>query len=353
MTMHKQYDEDLFAESTMTFGEHLEELRICLWKAILGLLAGIIVGLFVGGPVVNFIQQPLTNALTYYYQNETLSKLEEAAAQSGGSRQADKNDAWQRIKKGQMLADEVYVDPAELLEHLKTAFPERFKDITLPQKSANQLDSKDLIPIFLWRRLADDSRVRVKSFNAHEAFGIYIKAAILVGLLIASPWIFYQIWVFVAAGLYPHEKRYVHIYLPLSIGLFFFGAMIAFLFVFEPVLNFLFSFNRWLGIDPDPRISEWIGFVLLLPLGFGIGFQLPLVMFFLERMGIVSVGTFSRHWKIAVLIIWILASILTPPDPYSQFLLGIPLTVLFFGGILLCKYMPRRHNKFEELNPES
>jgi sec-independent protein translocase protein TatC len=346
--MPKQYNEDLFADSTMTFGEHLEELRICLWKAILGLIAGIILGLFVGGPVVNFIQRPLTNALTYYYQNESLNKIKAAAEQSGAVEQQAEKNAFKRIKSGQLLADEVYIDPAELVEELKKYYPEQFTNLPLPQKSLNQHDDKGLVPVFLWRRLADDSRVRVKSFNAHEAFGIYIKAAILVGLLISSPWIFYQIWVFVAAGLYPHEKRYVHLFLPISLGLFFFGAVLAFSFVFEPVLNFLLSFNKWLGIDPDPRISEWIGFVLLLPVGFGLGFQLPLVMYFLERMGIVSAGTFIKHWKIAVLIIWILASILTPPDPYSQLLLGIPLTLLFLGGILLCKYMPARRSGFAE-----
>ena len=158
-----------------------------------------------------------------------------------------------------------------------------------------------MVHVFLWRKSADDPRVHLKSFSVWEAFGIYVKAAILVGLLIASPWIFYQIWIFVAAGLYPHEKKYVHFYLPVSIGLFFFGACVAFSFVFEPVLNFLFSVNNWLGIELDPRISEWIGFALILPVGFGIGFQLPLVMYFLERVGIVSAGMFSKHWKIAVL----------------------------------------------------
>ena len=349
MAMRKQNDEDLFAESTMTFGEHLEELRICLWKSILGLVAGIILGLFVGGPVVNFIQRPLTNALSDYYQNESLSKIKAATAESGGDENEAEKDALKRIKSDQMLVDEVYLDPAELIDQLKTTYPEQFKNFPSPPKIVDKDDGKGLVPIILWHRLADDSRVRVKSFNAHEAFGIYIKAAILVGLLISSPWIFYQIWIFVAAGLYSHEKRYVHVYLPVSLGLFFFGAMLAFFFVFEPVLRFLFSFNKWLGIDPDPRISEWVGFVLLLPVGFGVGFQLPLVMYFLERMGIVSVGTFTKHWKIAVLIIWILASILTPPDPYSQLLMGIPLTMLYFGGILLCKYIPRRSNNFQQL----
>lgn len=347
----KQFDEDVFADSTMTFGEHLDELRICLWKAVLGLIAGIIIGLFFGGTVVNLIQRPLTGALSNYYQKETEAKLTALRAESGEKTEKDILDA---VKSRRMIADDVYIDPAELLAQLKTAYPEQFQHVQLPEKSSRE-DNDGLLHLFLWRKLVDDPRVHVKSFSVHEAFGIYVKAAILVGLLIASPWIFYQIWIFVAAGLYPHEKKYVHFYLPVSIGLFFLGACVAFSFVFQPVLDFLFSVNKWLGIELDPRISEWLGFALLLPVGFGIGFQLPLVMYFLERVGVVSAGTFVKHWKIAVLIIWIVATVLTPPDPFSQFFLGIPLTFLYFGGILLCKYMPRRHSEFNSIisNPKS
>lgn len=344
--MRKQYDEDLFADSTMTFGEHLEALRTCLWKAILGLIVGIIIGMFFGGYVVDLIQRPLTNALSNYYQRETEAKVMASRVQSGAKTENEK-EILQSIKARRMIADDVYIDPAELLAQLNTAYPEQFQHIQLPKRSSPEAVD-GLVHVFLWHKLVDDPRVHVKSFSVHEAFGIYVKAAIMLGLLIASPWIFYQIWNFVAAGLYPHEKKYIHFYLPVSIGLFFFGACVAFSFVFEPVLSFLFSVNKWLGIELDPRISEWIGFALILPVGFGIGFQLPLVMYFLERVGIVSAGMFVKHWKIAVLIIWVLATVLTPPDPFSQFFLGIPLTFLYFGGILLCKYMPRRRSAFND-----
>ena len=163
----------------------------------------------------------------------------------------------------------------------------------------------------------------------------------------ASPWIFYQIWNFVAAGLYPHERRYIHLYLPFSIGLFLLGAALAFFVVFEPVLKFLLSFNRHLGIDPEPRINEWLGFVLLLPVGFGIGFQLPLVMLFLERIGMFTMRAYAAQWRIAVLVIFVVAAILTPPDPTSMLLLAGSLTLLYFGGILLCRLMPRPTGPFE------
>jgi sec-independent protein translocase protein TatC len=97
-----------------------------------------------------------------------------------------------------------------------------------------------------------------------------------------------------------------------------------------------------MGIDPDPRIDEWLSFVLLLPLGFGISFQLPLVMLFLERIGVFSVAAYVEKWRVAVLVIAVLSMLLTPADPGSMLLMAVPLIVLYFGGVLLCRFMPRR-----------
>jgi sec-independent protein translocase protein TatC len=205
----------------------------------------------------------------------------------------------------------------------------------------------NLSPLFLWHRISDDQRIRLIGLNAQEAFLIWVKAALIVGLVLASPWVFWQIWTFVAAGLYPHEKRYVHVFLPFSLGLFLLGASVAFLFVFEPVLDFLLSFNRSMGVDPDPRISEWLGFVLILPLGFGVSFQLPLVMLFLERIGIFDTKVYVEKWRVAILVIFVVAMVLTPADPYSMLLMAVPLTFLYFGGVLLCKYLPKGRSPFD------
>ena len=165
-------------------------------------------------------------------------------------------------------------------------------------------------------------KVRFQVLNAQEAFMIWMKAALMTGLVIASPYLFFQIWIFVAAGLYPHEKNYVYLYLPISLLLFFGGASLAFVFVFDPVLDFLFTFNKGMNADFDPRIGEWLGFVLILPLGFGISFQLPLVMLFLNRIGLVSIETYIKQWRIAILTIFVVAMVLTPADPISMLLMA-------------------------------
>jgi sec-independent protein translocase protein TatC len=152
--------------------------------------------------------------------------------------------------------------------------------------------------------------------------------------------------VFVAAGLYPHERSYVYIYLPFSLFLFLAGASTAFFFAFKYVLDFLFSFNQWMNIDPDPRISEWLGFVLFLPLGFGIAYQLPLVMLFLQRVGIFTVRQYLEKWRIAILVIFVVSMVLTPADPVSMMLMAFPLSGLYFLGVGLCQWMPRNANPY-------
>jgi sec-independent protein translocase protein TatC len=202
-----------------------------------------------------------------------------------------------------------------------------------------------LVDLPFWRPI----EVKVVALGAQEAFMIWLKAAFIAGIVISSPWVFWKLWDFVAAGLYPHEKHYVYLYLPFSLGLFFAGAALAFFLVFEPVLNFLFSFNRAMDIDPDPRISEWLSFVLFLPVGFGISFQLPLVMLFLQRIGLITVDMYISKWRIAILAIFVIAMILTPADPISMMLMACPLTVLYFGGVALCLWMPKSRNPYREL----
>lgn len=124
--------------------------------------------------------------------------------------------------------------------------------------------------------------------------------------------------------------------------------MLAFFGVFQFVLRFFLGFSGWMGIDLEPRITEWLSFVLILPLGFGIAFQLPLVMLFLERIGIFTVRSYLASWRISVLVIAFLSMLLTPSDPYSMLLMMTPLIGLYFFGIMLCSWMPRRVSQFAE-----
>lgn len=487
--MAKNPKEDLFADSTMTFGEHLEELRQCLFRAAIGLVVGVGFGLFLADDVIQQIQVPLKKSLRGYYQMQAMDKIQNdelAKAEQAGlitdenyvsnDIEVELDQLILRLKAAvpnqlgalnyspySFVADDFYLEAEsgsehrKFFQHVQSSLDEELPwatflvglldDTQLEQFSrvvssidnpydedlsdavellnvwANEAsvydnhEIRDLVksniegPDTWWTQFdtstdenqvdinevfsnltarindpndglstADMTRrinkfaisnafpdylrsarpatitlpvwekkdIRVQTLNAHEGFMIWLKAAFIAGFVIGSPWIFFQLWAFVAAGLYPHERKYVYIYLPFCLALFFGGAAMAFFIVMEPVLDFLFSYNRMMAIDPDPRISEWLGFVMFLPIGFGVAFQLPLVMLMLQRIGMFTTAAYLAKWRVAILVIFIIAMFLTPADPLSMLLLGGPLTVLYFLGILLCRFMPRNKNPYAE-----
>jgi sec-independent protein translocase protein TatC len=342
--MAAQRDEDdLFKDTSMTFGEHLDELRTCLFKALLSLTIGFGIGLVFAPRIVQWIQGPLENALTQYYSTEAVEYLD--AHLPPGLRD---NEEYQKlVVVDGLVPQESYVDARPLLAYLKQKYPQQFGGLEFPAVSADKPPAKDdLVRMLTWRQLSEDERLKPVAFGVQESFMIYIKAALLAGAVLSSPFVFYFLWTFVAAGLYPHEKHYVHLFLPLSLGLFLAGAALAFFFVFPPVLNFFFSITKSMGQGLEPRISEWLSFVLMLPLGFGISFQLPLVMLFLERIRVFDVNVYWGKWRIAVLIMAIASMVLSPGgDPYSMLMMLGPLIALYFGGIGLCKWLPGRRSE--------
>jgi len=351
--VHRRHNEDLFESTKMTFGEHLEELRRSLFKAVLALVIGFGIALVFADRVVDYIQTPLRAALKEHYGRTAALDyrriLEERRA-DGLPVPADTDQAVDFLAEQGLVAEERYLDrrqwealrnPANEPEALPET--EQSQSPDLPRRS-------DLVPVILYHDLDRDSRLQLIGLGAQEPFVVYMKAAFVVGAILASPFVFYFIWQFVAAGLYPHERRYIHIFLPFSVGLFLAGAGMAFFVVFRYVLRFLLWFYELTSIDPDLRISDWLSFVLVLPLGFGVSFQLPLVMLFLERIGIFTVESYVSFWKVSVLVICFLSMVLTPSgDPQSMILMAVPLLFLYVGGVLLCKMMPRRTTPFGEV----
>ena len=324
-------DQEPLDASKMSFGEHLEELRVALWKAVVALFFGFLIGLLFGNSFVAFVNEPLTAGL-----KDLVEKQKERRYQQLLPEGVEPND--DALDAG-LVPETYYFEPDALAE----------SGLKLESPAADaELAPGGLVPLVLWRSIEDDPSIKPIATGIPDGFSVYIKASLVVGAVASSPFVFYFLWSFVAAGLYPHEKRYIHIFLPFSIGLFLFGATVAFFFAFQFVLSFLFQFYDWMGISPTPRISEWLGFVLILPLGFGVAFQLPLVMLFLERIGVMNVAGYMKYWRYAVLVIFVISMLLTPADPQSLVLMAVPLTLLYFGGVLLCKFMPRPAKSFEE-----
>jgi sec-independent protein translocase protein TatC len=166
-----------------------------------------------------------------------------------------------------------------------------------------------------------------------ESVMLSFQIALAGGLIIAAPVIFYQIWKFVSPGLYKKEKRLV---LPtVFASSFFFLAGILFCYFTLPlVMNFLVSFagNR---IDPMFKVGDYFNFILKLSLSFGLVFEMPVVSFVLARFGVLTPGFLIKNFRYAIVIIFIVAAVLTPPDVFSQTLLAMPLLVLYGISIVV------------------
>jgi sec-independent protein translocase protein TatC len=324
-------EDDPLADSRMSFGEHLDELRSRLIKAIYGLVVGFIVCLIFGEEIFSFLAQPLLIALKWSGQEPVL-----------------------------------YAG-------------------TLP-----------------------------------ESFVTYIKVSLYAGLFISCPWVFYQLWVFIAAGLYPRERKYVHRIIPFSAILFLLGG-VFFIFIVAPIsCSFFIRFTahypmpkiknnpvfKWLlpavsgkeeskvesseeKLSPvenvtlailDHMVAEgsltqekadeyrqkilhvkekeeekksfvkswftlqkYISLIMVLGLAFGIAFQMPLVVFFLGRLQFVQLATFKANRKFVIFTLVIVAALMTPPDVISQVALVIPMYLLYELGILLVWIWPPKH----------
>ena len=184
---------------------------------------------------------------------------------------------------------------------------------------------------------------RLQSLAPADGFISYMKICTIAGLLLSSPWVFYHLWMFVSAGLYPNERRYAKAAVPFSAILFVAGAMF-FLFIIAPLtMNFLILFNKnFLGVDSRFTFKFYISFITSLMLVFGVGFQTPILVFFLNKMGLVSIETLRKSRKYVILAIFVLAAMATPPDPASQLTLAIPLYFLYELGIILCYFSGKK-----------
>lgn len=348
--------DDLFENSTMTFGEHLEELRRSLVRAILWLVAGLLIGLLFADRVILFVQTPLQEAIRSYNANRDLYQLGK-----------DPSDP-----QNKPLLD--FLSTNALIWEIVYDIPEQYQTLTMdsivPADKAvaaaggvrsGAADSMAPPPVAtvepvelaaLLASLPDPSALKprlqlrqnktgLSSLKMEEPFMIWVKAGLIVGAVLASPMIFYHLWSFVAAGLHAHERRYVYIYLPFSVVLFISGVVLAFFLVLHYVLAFLLAFNGSMDVAIEPRLTYYVNFVLLLPLGFGIAFQLPLVMLFLQRIGLFETESYISSWRVAVLVIFVVSMILTPADVTSMFAMAVPLVILYALGILMCRFIPR------------
>ena len=169
-----------------------------------------------------------------------------------------------------------------------------------------------------------------------ETFFTALKVAFFSGFLISLPVIFWQLWLFLAPGLYDHEKKLVIPFVFFATLMFLSGAAFAYWIVVPFGFEFLVNFGSAV-VTVLPSIGKYVGFFTKLLFGFGVAFELPVITFFLAKIGLVSDKTLKDFFKYAIIIIFIMASLLTPPDVLTQFLMAGPLIILYGVSIYIAK----------------
>lgn len=186
-----------------------------------------------------------------------------------------------------------------------------------------------------------------------EAFVTKIKVAFIAALFIASPAVFYQIWQFVAPGLYDNEKRYVWPFVAFCSFFFLLGAGFCYVLVLPIAYAFFLEQYESIGVEATLRISEYLTFTTRTLLAFGVTFELPILTFFFARIGLVTHTLLISVARYAILVIFILAAILTPPDALSQILLAGPLVLLYVVSIGVAYVFAKASKTESEDTPKS
>ena len=174
------------------------------------------------------------------------------------------------------------------------------------------------------------------AIEIQETFFTALKVAFFSGFIVSLPVIFWQIWLFLAPGLYDHEKKLVFPFVFFATLMFLIGSSFAYYVVVPYGFDFLINFGNTV-VTVFPSIGKYVGFFTKLLFGFGVAFELPVITFFLAKIGLVDDKMLKDFFKYAVVLIFVLASLLTPPDVLTQFLMAGPLILLYILSIYIAK----------------
>jgi sec-independent protein translocase protein TatC len=309
--MGKSKDTDTQDLASMSLGDHLEELRARMIMAVIALSIGTIISFAMGKMIIRFIQEPYTSVMASY----TKKQFKDPNALPPTLAQVVFKNVIEGLRSDPNAPS---VDP-NLVLYLEKVYTKTLK---------TWAGSPAMVSGFNANRL--------QTLGPSDAFLSYMKISFITGLILSAPWVFYQLWMFVAAGLYPHEQKGVKQAVPFSAGLFILGALF-FLFIVAPLtLRFFLGFGDLIGVTCNWTFQKYISFVTTLMLVFGLAFQTPIAIFILNRTGLVNIQSLKASRKYVLLGMFIIGAIATPPDPLSQVSLAIPLYGLFELGILLC-----------------
>jgi sec-independent protein translocase protein TatC len=300
----------------MSLGDHLEELRARLILAILGLVVGVAVSLIFGTQILHILEWPYNKAIRNRAQARLKAEVPQRETEALGLVNAFFNTLTNRLASDPNAPHDL--DPKRVA-FLHDVSAQAVKEwVHGPHTASN------------------DGLGSLISLAPAEAFMAYMKIAMIAGLILTCPWVFYQIWMFVAAGLYPKERQYIYKAVPFSAGLFVIGALFFLFGIAYVTLRFFLLFGDTVNVASQWTLQKYVSFITLLMLVFGLAFQTPIAVFILVRTGLVSIKTLRSYRKYVLLGLAVLAAVATPsPDPLSMLALLGPLYALYEVGIIL------------------
>lgn len=285
---------DELEESRMTLGEHLSELRVRLIRAAIALSVVFIAAWCVKEPVWDVAVAPFE----------------------------EKARPWLNERLFEIQKEKLYADGEPTQKELEKVF------------HGGIIEQSRL----------KESILAVRTDGPSESFFLYLKVCGYAAMFLAGPFVLFQVWAFIAAGLYREERKAVYRYFPPSVFLFFSGVIFGYL----VLVPYAYYFLAEIGLAQqrhDSRAIYYFSFLTSLGLGMGVVFQLPVLMMALSRVGFIDpkdYGKYRGHFVISSLV---LASMLTPPDPYTMIMMAGPMLVLYEVGIVLARMTFRRANE--------
>ena len=325
---------------------HLVELRKRLGLSVLSVFIAFIIAFTFHNAILTWITAPLNNALT------EVGRIIETQDKATWSMKTEENNVSMTVQS----------KPSDVAQKLQDRLNEAAKiaDTKLSlilEEAANA--AKDLS---LSLKLLDENLSNIKGHNEFEgkitthqvggAFFVALKVSFFAGLLGAMPFILYQLWLFIAPGLYNNEKKMVIPFVAGGSIMFFIGVMFAYYVVTPFGFQFLITFGSFL-YTPFINIEDYVGFFTKIMLGFGVAFELPVFAYFLALLGLVTDRTLKDFFKYAVVIIFVLAALLTPPDILTQLLMAAPLIILYGVSILIVRAVNPDKSENDEEDEET
>ena len=324
----------------MSFLEHLDELRTRLIRSMAFVLIAAFLCWFASGYIYSFLARPINRALAEAQQRKRVT----IAGLNGQLSTVPLSSLHQNDKVRFVFPDLTNLGPAQIpagASVMARVDKDGQGNLGLftdePLSAGNDIIPKDVkLPIDLnagYDKLPDPNSKLIVT-TAMEPFALYVKVSLYAAIALAVPFLLWQIWAFVSPGLYPHERKYVTPFIALSTIFFVLGAATAYYLIFPPAAKYL------LGLGSDFRLllkaDDYFDFIILLMLGMGLVAQMPAITYVLARMGFVTARWMLKVWRVAAIVILIVAAVLSPTNDVPNMLLfAAPMFVLYAISIVV------------------